>query len=50
MTALQGCPGVPADEAKLTVYPDRVHDGWDPAYGGADGDDIYSWMLGFSNP
>jgi dienelactone hydrolase len=50
MTALAGCPGVPADQAKLTVYPDRDHNSWDPAYGGANGDDIYSWMLGFSNP
>jgi predicted peptidase len=50
MTALAGCPGVPADEAKLTVYPDRDHNSWDPAYGGANGNDIYSWMLGFSYP
>ena len=50
MTALAGCPGVPADQAKLTVYPDRDHNSWDPAYGGANGDDIYSWMLGFTNP
>ena len=50
MTALAACPGVPADEAKLTVYPERDHNSWDPAYAGADGDDIYSWMLDFSNP
>jgi dienelactone hydrolase len=50
MEALAACPGVPADEAKLTVYPDRDHNSWDPAYGGADGNDIYSWMLGFTNP
>jgi dienelactone hydrolase len=50
MTALADCPGVPPDEAKLTVYPDRDHNSWDPAYGGANGDDIYAWMLGFSNP
>jgi dienelactone hydrolase len=50
MTALAGCPGVPADQAMLTVYPDRDHNSWDPAYGGANGNDIYSWMLGFSNP
>ena len=42
--------GVPAERAKLTVYPDRDHNSWDPAYGGANGDDIYSWMLGFTNP
>jgi dienelactone hydrolase len=50
LTALQTCPGVPADEARLTVYPDRDHNSWDPAYGGANGDDIYAWMLGFTNP
>ena len=50
MTALAGCPGVPADQAKLTVYPDRDHNSWDPAYGGALGNDIYAWMLGFSKP
>jgi dienelactone hydrolase len=50
LTALAACPGVPADEAKLTVYDDRDHNSWDPAYGGADGNDIYAWMLGFSNP
>ena len=50
LTALAGCSGVPADEAKLTVYPDRDHNSWDPAYAGANGDDIYSWMLGLNNP
>ena len=50
LTALAGCSGVPADEAMLTVYPDRDHNSWDPAYAGANGDDIYSWMLGFSQP
>ena len=50
MSALAGCPGIPADEAMLTVYPDRDHNSWDPAYGGANGNDIYAWMLGFSNP
>ena len=50
MTALQDDCGVPADRAKLTVYPDRDHNSWDPAYGGANGDDIYSWMLDFTSP
>ncbi len=50
MTALQDDCGVPADQAKLTVYPDRDHNSWDPAYGGANGDDIFSWMLNFTNP
>ena len=26
------------------------HDGWDQAYTGSLGDDIYTWMLGFSKP
>ena len=49
MEALQDC-GVPAEHAKLTVYPDRDHNSWDPDYGGANGDDIYSWMLDFTKP
>ncbi len=50
MNALADCHVVPPEQAKLTLYPDRDHNSWDPAYGGADGNDIYSWMLGFSNP
>ena len=50
MTNLQGCPGVTANRAKLTVYPGLYHDGWDQAYSGSLGDDIYTWMLGFSKP
>ena len=50
MTKLVACPGVTADRAKLTVYPDLGHDGWDQAYSGSRGDDIYEWMLGFSKP
>ena len=36
--------------AKKTIYPDLFHDGWDQAYSGSLGDDIYSWMLGYSLP
>ena len=50
MTKLAACPGVPADRARLTVYPDLTHDGWDQAYSGSLGDDIYTWMLAFSRP
>lgn len=50
MTDLAACPGVTPDRAQLTVYPDLTHDGWDQAYSGSLGDDIYTWMLGFSNP
>ena len=50
ITNLRTDCGVPADQAKLTVYPDLCHDGWDQAYSGSLGDDIYTWMLGFSRP
>jgi len=50
MTALAACPGVPGDQAKLTIYPEADHNSWDRAYSGSEGDDIYSWMLGFSKP
>jgi hypothetical protein len=50
MTNLAGCPGVSANRAQLTVYPGLFHDGWDQAYSGSLGDDIYEWMLGFSKP
>lgn len=49
MTNLAAC-GISPDAAKLTVYPGLYHDGWDPAYSGSLGDDIYTWMLAFSRP
>jgi len=50
MTALQACPGVAPDRARLTVFADSDHAGFrDAAYGGAAGD-IYEWMLGFTSP
>jgi hypothetical protein len=50
MTSLAACPGVTSDRARLTVYPDLFHEGWDQTYSGQFGDDIYSWMLGYTNP
>jgi hypothetical protein len=50
MTDLQACAGVTPERAQLTIYPDLTHDGWDQAYSGSLGDDIYTWMLGFSKP
>lgn len=50
MTGVQACPGVSAESAKLTIYPGLYHDGWDQAYSGSLGDDIYTWMLGYSRP
>ena len=49
---IQGLQAAPcADpDALLTVYPDADHDSWTRTYAlGADVD-IYSWMLGFTNP
>ncbi|HEX5856706.1 MAG TPA: hypothetical protein VFY91_01220 [Microbacterium sp.] len=48
ITSLQQCPGVAEDQAKLSIYPGVFHDSWDAAYSGSAGDDIYSWMLGFT--
>ncbi|WP_243073510.1 hypothetical protein [Microbacterium sp. SS28] len=48
ITALSGCPGVSSDRAKLSIYPGLMHDGWDQAYSGSAGDDIYSWMLDYT--
>lgn len=45
MTALAACPGVDPERARLTLYPDLGHEGWDQAYSGSLGDDIYGWML-----
>ena len=50
ITELADCPGVSPERAKLTVYDGLYHDGWDEAYSGSRGDDVYSWMLGFSRP
>jgi hypothetical protein len=50
MTNVRACPGVDPDDARLTVYPGLFHDGWDQAYSGSLGDDIYAWMLSYSNP
>jgi len=51
ITALSGCPGVTSDRAKLSIYSElpELHDGWNQAYSGSEGDDIYSWMLSYSN-
>lgn len=46
--ALRSCPGVTEDTAKLSIYEGVDHNAWDPAYSGALGDDIYSWMLSFT--
>lgn len=50
MNNLRTVCGASSNRAKLTIYPGLYHDGWDQAYSGSLGDDIYSWMLGFSRP
>lgn len=48
--ALRTCPGVTEETARLSVYEGVDHNAWDPAYSGAGGDDIYSWMLSYTRP
>ena len=50
MTNLAALPGRRPPSGKLTIYQGLFHDGWDQAYSGSLGDDIYTWMLGFSKP
>ena len=50
ITNLQELSRSPVDRARLTVYPGLFHDGWDQAYSGSLGDDIYTWMLAFGGP
>jgi dienelactone hydrolase len=46
--ALQTCPAPPRQDVHLTVYPGVDHNSWDHAYSGSQGQDIYSWMLGYA--
>ncbi|WP_461472423.1 carboxylesterase family protein [Microbacterium sp. HJ5] len=45
---ISGCPGVTPDRVQLSIYPGLMHEGWDQAYSGSEGDDIYSWMLSYT--
>ena len=49
INSLSACPGVTPDRAQLTTYPDLFHEGWDQAYSGSRGQDIYTWMLSYSH-
>jgi len=44
---LRACENPPAEEIKLTIYPDSGHDDdtWDRAYDPSGDQDIYSWLL-----
>jgi len=37
-------------DARLTTYDDADHDSWTRTYAIGAADDIYSWMLGYTNP
>ena len=50
LSNLQDCPTPPRHEALLTTYPDAGHDSWTDTYKVGADDDIYTWMLGTSNP
>jgi hypothetical protein len=50
VTNLQGCPSLPARDARLTTYPDADHDSWTRTYAIGPDNDIYSWMLGITHP
>lgn len=49
ITRLRACTSPPAQDARLTVYPDVGHDSWNATYALGAEDDIYSWMLGHSS-
>lgn len=48
IAALSACPGMSPERAKLSIYPQLTHEGWDQAYDGSQGDDVYGWMLRFT--
>lgn len=45
VTDLHACKNPPAEELKLTVYPDADHDAWTRTYDGSAGHDIFGWLL-----
>jgi len=47
---LNDCTDPAPVEAKLTLYPGVGHNSWDMTYDPEGPNDIYSWMLGYTNP
>lgn len=45
MDQIRDCTDPAPAEMTLTVYPDREHDAWIPAYDLSAGDDPYAWLL-----
>ena len=49
ITRLQACTAPLAEDARLTLYPDVGHDSWTATYAAGAENDIYAWMLRYSN-
>ena len=47
---IEGLQDCGAPDALLTTYDDADHDSWSRTYAAGADVDIYSWMLGFTNP
>jgi predicted esterase len=45
---LQACTDPLPVDARLTLYPDAGHDAWTRTYDLSAGNDIYSWLLGYT--
>jgi hypothetical protein len=42
------CPSPPRQDVVLTIYPGVDHKSWDRTYDLSAGNDVYSWLLGFT--
>ena len=47
-TALQNCPAPPRKEHPPHRLPRSRSDAWNHVYSGSQGQDIYTWMLGYT--
>jgi predicted peptidase len=45
---LMDCPSPPRQDVVLTIYPGVDHNSWDRTYDLSAGNDVYSWLLGFT--
>lgn len=48
LTKLADCPS--AENHKLTIYPGGDHNSWARTYDLSAGNDVYTWLLGFTRP
>jgi hypothetical protein len=42
---LQGCTAPLAADARVTIYPEGLHDAWTRTYNGTAGFDVFEWLL-----